>query len=87
MDHSRVRVLTDAPIHFGQVPREHWHQPDWVDEDHAKAGREKMMAQGIIYAGTQNPCLLFAKSSSPPPSVVKAVYRRRHLQSVRRTAR
>jgi alpha 1,2-mannosyltransferase len=47
----RVRVLTDAPIHFGQIPEEHWYQPDWIDEDRARGGRSRMMAQGIIYAG------------------------------------
>lgn len=49
---QRVSVLTDAPISFGQIPREHWYQPDWVDEDKARNGRLKMMAQGIIYAGS-----------------------------------
>ncbi|KAF9454502.1 glycosyltransferase family 15 protein [Macrolepiota fuliginosa MF-IS2] len=49
---ERVRVLTDAPIHFGQIPSEHWYQPDWIDEDRARAGRSRLMAQGIIYAGS-----------------------------------
>lgn len=47
----RVSVLTDAPISFGVVPREHWYQPDWIDEGKAQAGRNKMLFQGIIYAG------------------------------------
>ncbi|KAG6890686.1 hypothetical protein C0995_005058 [Termitomyces sp. Mi166 len=47
----RVSVLTDAPISFGLIPREHWFQPDWIDEHKAKAGRAKLMWQGIIYAG------------------------------------
>ncbi|KAF8163313.1 glycosyltransferase family 15 protein [Crassisporium funariophilum] len=48
----RVRILTDAPIFFGQVPSEHWYQPEWIDENQAQAGRLRMMAQGIIYAGS-----------------------------------
>jgi len=49
----RVQVLTDAPVHFGLIPQEHWYQPDWIDEDRARAGRSRMMAKGIIYAGKQ----------------------------------
>ncbi|KAF8654210.1 hypothetical protein AX16_003736 [Volvariella volvacea WC 439] len=48
----RVNILTDAPVHFGQIPAEHWRQPDWIDEDRARLGRLKMMAQRIIYAGS-----------------------------------
>ncbi|TFK42570.1 nucleotide-diphospho-sugar transferase [Crucibulum laeve] len=49
---ERVRVLTDAPVSFGLIPNQSWYQPDWIDEEKAKEGREKMMAQGIIYAGS-----------------------------------
>jgi len=49
---SRVRVLTDAPISFGVIPKEHWYQPDWIDENVAKAARRKMELQRIIYAGS-----------------------------------
>jgi len=49
--YRRVRVLTDAPVHFGQIPPEHWYQPEWIDEEQATANRLRMMAQGIIYAG------------------------------------
>lgn len=47
----RVQVLTSSPISFGQIPQEHWYQPDWIDEDKARSGRLRMMAKGIIYAG------------------------------------
>ncbi|KAF9464716.1 glycosyltransferase family 15 protein [Collybia nuda] len=48
---SRVSVLTDAPIFFGQIPHEHWFQPSWIDESRAREGRMRMTWQGIIYAG------------------------------------
>jgi hypothetical protein len=51
MHHSRVTILTDAPIFFGQIPREQWFQPDWIDETRAREGRMQMMWKGIIYAG------------------------------------
>jgi len=49
--YRRVSVLTRAPISFGLIPKEHWFQPDWIDEERARAGRQKMMAQRIIYGG------------------------------------
>ncbi|KAL1728728.1 glycosyltransferase family 15 protein [Schizophyllum commune] len=48
---QRVSVLTRAPISFGLIPREHWVQPDWIDESLARKGRLSMMAQRIIYGG------------------------------------
>ncbi|THU91142.1 glycosyltransferase family 15 protein [Dendrothele bispora CBS 962.96] len=47
----RVSLITRAPVHFGLIPHDHWFQPDWIDENKARAGRQKMMAQRIIYAG------------------------------------
>ncbi|KAJ7817373.1 glycolipid 2-alpha-mannosyltransferase-domain-containing protein, partial [Mycena olivaceomarginata] len=41
-----------AGVSFGLVPKEHWFQPEWIDEDKACAGRNKMVAQDIIYAGS-----------------------------------
>ncbi|KDR81623.1 hypothetical protein GALMADRAFT_239685 [Galerina marginata CBS 339.88] len=49
---ERVRVLTNAPIQFGLIQPDHWYQPEWIDESQATAGRLRMMAQGIIYAGS-----------------------------------
>ncbi|KAF9005662.1 glycosyltransferase family 15 protein [Cyathus striatus] len=51
---KRVTVLTDAPISFGLIPKEHWYQPEWIDENRARNGRLSMMAQGIIYAGKRS---------------------------------
>jgi alpha 1,2-mannosyltransferase len=51
LGYRRVSVLTKAPIHFGQIPHDHWYQPDWIDESVARKNRLKMMAKGIIYAG------------------------------------
>jgi alpha 1,2-mannosyltransferase len=49
---KRISALTDAPVSFGLVPREHWHQPDWIDEVRAARGRLQLMSQGIIYGGS-----------------------------------
>jgi alpha 1,2-mannosyltransferase len=47
----RVSVLTDADVSFGLVPKEHWVQPDWIDEGRAQEGRNKLVRQGVIYGG------------------------------------
>ncbi|KAL0576944.1 hypothetical protein V5O48_005051 [Marasmius crinis-equi] len=47
----RVTEATSAPVSFGLIPHDHWFQPDWIDEDRAREGREKMQAKKIIYAG------------------------------------
>ena len=48
-------MLTDAPVSFGLIPKEHWFQPDWIDEDRATRGRLELMSQGIIYGGQFDP--------------------------------
>ncbi|PPQ85987.1 hypothetical protein CVT25_001686 [Psilocybe cyanescens] len=49
---SRISVLTSSKVEFGQIPKEHWYQPDSIDEAKAKAGRDKMEEQNIIYGGS-----------------------------------
>ena len=48
---SRVSELTDAEVKFGLIPHEHWFQPDWIDEAKAKASREDMVKNNVIYGG------------------------------------
>lgn len=48
---SRIKELTDATVEFGVIPKEHWNQPDWVDEKKATASRDDMVKNGVIYGG------------------------------------
>ncbi|KAF8827336.1 hypothetical protein HHX47_DHR5000548 [Lentinula edodes] len=48
---SAVQKESSAPISFGLIPKEHWYQPDWIDEEKATEGRAQMQAANIIYAG------------------------------------
>lgn len=48
----RISVLTEATVEFGLIPHDHWFQPDWIDEEKAKASRDKMVEDGIIYGGS-----------------------------------
>ena len=46
----RTSELTDAKVEYGLIPGEHWVQPDWIDEERAKAGRDKLSEEHVIYA-------------------------------------
>ncbi|KAF8797772.1 glycosyltransferase family 15 protein [Phlegmacium glaucopus] len=48
----RLSVLSSAKMEFGVIPREHWFQPESIDEIKATASRNKMMEQNIIYGGS-----------------------------------
>lgn len=49
---KRISVLTDAPIEWGLIPKDHWYQPDWIDESKAAAERKKMEDENVIYGGS-----------------------------------
>ncbi|KAI0701302.1 glycosyltransferase family 15 protein [Cytidiella melzeri] len=48
----RIGNIVSGGAVFEQVPHDHWFQPDWIDEEKAKAGREKMVQDNIIYGGS-----------------------------------
>ncbi|KAF9063735.1 glycosyltransferase family 15 protein [Rhodocollybia butyracea] len=47
---SAVKEQTSATVSFGLIPKDHWYQPDWIDEERATQGRKEMAAANIIYA-------------------------------------
>lgn len=49
---KRVSNVVSGPVEFGLIPRDHWYQPDWIDEDKATAARKKMEENHIIYGGS-----------------------------------
>ncbi|TFK29950.1 glycosyltransferase family 15 protein [Coprinopsis marcescibilis] len=48
----RVTEVTDSKVEFGLIPREHWYQPDWVDEEKASKARKAMADAKVIYGGS-----------------------------------
>jgi len=48
----RVSFLVSGPVHFGQIPADHWYQPEWVNETKATEERQKMEEENIIYGGS-----------------------------------
>lgn len=49
--YRRTSQLTSGNVSYGIIPEEAWKQPEWVDEDRARDGRNRLMAQNIIYGG------------------------------------
>ena len=44
-------MLVSGEVYYGLIPSEHWKQPEWIDEDLAREGRDKLVSEGIIYGG------------------------------------
>jgi len=44
--------VTSSKTSYGLIPKEHWYQPDWIDEDKAKNAREEMVQNKVIYGGS-----------------------------------
>ncbi|KAI0079942.1 glycosyltransferase family 15 protein [Panus rudis PR-1116 ss-1] len=49
---KRIQTITDAEVKFGKIPPEHWHQPDWIDEEKATKARQEMVEHQVIYGGS-----------------------------------
>ncbi|KIK55947.1 glycosyltransferase family 15 protein, partial [Collybiopsis luxurians FD-317 M1] len=50
----RVSVLTHSEIKFGTVPKDHWLQPDWIDEKKAANAKKQMELSRVKYGGCLN---------------------------------
>ncbi|RYP57192.1 hypothetical protein DL770_010721 [Monosporascus sp. CRB-9-2] len=41
--------LVSGKTHYGEIPKEHWSYPEWIDQDKARKVREDMAERKIIY--------------------------------------
>lgn len=57
-----MSVLTDNPISFSTVPKEHWYQPDWINEVVA-TGRKTLQMQYMIYVTISWPYSSFLQTA------------------------
>jgi hypothetical protein len=48
----RITNIISGTVEFGLIPREHWYQPEWIDDERAVETRRKMKEDNIIYGGT-----------------------------------
>ncbi|KAJ7666731.1 nucleotide-diphospho-sugar transferase [Mycena polygramma] len=53
----RVSAVASGSVEYGLVPRDHWVQPDWIDEDKATKGREQLVSENVIYGGIFARCI------------------------------
>ena len=44
-------AVIKGPVEFGLIPPDMWNQPDWIDEERATAGRNKMVNEHVVYGG------------------------------------
>ncbi|ORX39932.1 putative alpha-1,2-mannosyltransferase [Kockovaella imperatae] len=44
-----TQSLTSSNCYYGLIPADVWFQPDWIDEEKAKAAREEMIRKKVIY--------------------------------------
>lgn len=72
--YRQVAAVTSSNVSFGLIPPDDWNQPDWIDETRAKAGRDALVRQNIIYGG--EPLRRgVSRSSSQPMTSQQTVYR------------
>ncbi|KAJ3877618.1 glycosyltransferase family 15 protein [Lentinula edodes] len=51
---GRVMLETNAKVYFGLIPKEHWVQPAWIDEEKAEESRRRLTEQKVIYGGSSS---------------------------------
>ncbi|WVW83027.1 hypothetical protein I302_105044 [Kwoniella bestiolae CBS 10118] len=44
-----TQSMTKAKCHYGKIEPDHWHQPEWIDEEKATKAREEMIRKKVIY--------------------------------------
>lgn len=49
-----TQMMTNAEVHYGLVPQEHWSYPDWIDQEYAAQCRQDLADQGIVYGGSES---------------------------------
>lgn len=51
---NMTRMMTNAEVHYGLVPQEHWSYPDWIDQEYAAECRQDLADQNIVYGGSES---------------------------------
>ncbi|KZT42076.1 glycosyltransferase family 15 protein [Sistotremastrum suecicum HHB10207 ss-3] len=49
---KRTTEVTASKTSYGLIPKEHWVQPEWIDEPKAAKARQKMLENKVIYGGS-----------------------------------
>ncbi|KAF1802465.1 nucleotide-diphospho-sugar transferase [Mucor lusitanicus] len=51
---NMTSMMTQAEVHYGLVPQEHWSYPDFIDQEYAAQCREDLAAEDIPYGGSES---------------------------------
>ena len=51
--------ITGSSTQYGLIPKDHWIQPKWINEDRAAMARERMAGANVIYGGMGFSCGYF----------------------------
>jgi alpha 1,2-mannosyltransferase len=54
-----VTSAINGTVSFGVIPHEHWFQPEWIDEERAREGRERLKDQP--YGGAHTVAIITAR--------------------------
>ena len=47
LNHRATTELTSTECTYGKIPKEHWFQPDWIDEAKATKSRLDMIEKKV----------------------------------------
>lgn len=47
-------MLVSGKTYYGQIPKEHWSYPDFIDQERAAAVREEMREKKVIYGDSES---------------------------------
>lgn len=47
-------AMISGETKYGQIPKEHWSYPQWIDQNRAKEARDEMVRQRVIYGGSES---------------------------------
>ncbi|KAI8880642.1 glycosyltransferase family 15 protein [Backusella circina FSU 941] len=51
---NMTAMMTNAQVHYGLIPTEHWSYPDWIDQGYAAQTRKQMAEENIVYGGSES---------------------------------
>lgn len=46
--------ISSGKTHYGELTKEMWGYPDWIDQEKAKESRDKMVEAEVIYGGLES---------------------------------
>ena len=67
-DCTGTSAIASGDCNYGQIPKEHWFQPAWINETRASEARADLVAKEILYGGSvpyRSKLISFISDSDP----------------------